>query len=421
MESRANIVLITADSLRADRLGCYSSAFCPSLTPNLDQLAKRSTVFTHAYAQGPYTTLSLPALFTGKYPAHLRPMGNGIHWDQPPGVVVRDSTTFVELLKSAGYHTAALHSNPLVSRLFHFDRGFDFFFDDVLLSHSPLPARLKLTAARLQRIVRVDPYMSAGELNGKVLEWLKTAVQPFFLWVHYMDTHGPYLARKTLKYLSRGERLWHKAVTAPEKVSPRQREALLQNYHRQIATVDKEVGRLLQALGQMQRLDSTLLIFSSDHGDEFLEHGGFSHKPKLYDELLHVPLIVHVPGAAPGTISALTELIQLAPTIAAFAGALPADCVFDSRSLLPGLRHLSVPPKDFIFAQAGIPPRQAVCLRTRDWKLILKNQGKDKELYCLPDDPLERVNLAAERCDIVRELESKLESDSSGTVVPRVA
>jgi arylsulfatase A-like enzyme len=277
MPEPRNIILLTADSLRVDHLGCYVKGNQPSLSPNIDDLARRSVLFTDVYAQGPCTAFSLPAIFTGKYPCRLKAINRAISWEQPAGVVVEGTPTFVEMLRAGGYHTAAFHSNPLVSRLFGFEKGFDVFYDDVVASGRSLPARLKLNVARLQRVFRIDPYLSACALNAKVLAWLQTAPQPFFLWVHYMDTHGPYLARKVLKYVSRGERLWRKSRNSPGKITRRERTELLGNYRRQIAALDSELGRLWKAFEEKQLFENSLIVFSADHGEEFFEHGGYSH------------------------------------------------------------------------------------------------------------------------------------------------
>jgi arylsulfatase A-like enzyme len=404
-----NIILLTADSLRADRLGCYAPAHRPSLTPNIDNLARHGLRFTDVYAQGPYTAFSLPSIFTGKYPCRLKPMTQAIRWEKTPmGVLVEGTPTFVEMLRAHGYHTAAFHSNPLVSRPFGFDKGFDVFYDDVLASDSNISAKIKLNAARLQRIFRTDPYLGARALNAKVLGWLRTAPQPFFLWVHYMDTHGPYLTRKVLKYVSRGERLWRKSKNSPAHITPAEHAELLFNYHHQISTLDTELGCLWQAFEAEGLFDSSLLIFSADHGEEFLEHGGYSHTDKLYDELLHVPMIVSLPGARPAVVSELAALIQIAPTIVDFAGIPAADAQFDVQSLVQLFFRQDLPGRQFILAEAGTEPHVNVCVRTKEWKLILRQEGAVTELYDLSCDPLERLNLAAAQPHRVRELEAHL-------------
>lgn len=409
MARKLNVVLITVDSLRADHVGCYGPDRQPSLTPNLDAFAARSVVMTQAFAQGPYTTFSLPSLFTGRYPCRLKPMGWALRWQQPAGVLVDGVPTLTERLREAGYHTAGFHSNPLVSRLFGFHKGFDVFYDDVLLSNSTLPSKVRFWTARLHRVFRVDPYSPARALNARVLAWLAGARQPFFLWIHYMDTHGPYLSRKVLKYVSRGERLWRKSTVLPAQITPRQRELLRQNYHRQITSLDTELGRLWQAFDREELFDRSLVMVSADHGDEFFEHGGYSHSHKLYDELLHVPLLVRFPGAVPEHVEELTELIQIPPTVLDCVGlARPELDGFDAGSFLPVLHAGARAEKSFILSEAGVPPHERLCIRTKEWKLIWEKGGQRKELYQLSADPHEQVDVAAKHPEIVAALDREL-------------
>ncbi|MEE8201848.1 MAG: sulfatase [Candidatus Acidoferrales bacterium] len=415
MSRKPNVVLVTVDSLRADHVGCSVGDAQPSLTPNLDALAAESRVFTQAFAQGPYTTFSLPSLFTGRYPCRLKPMGRALRWEQAAGVVVEGTPTLPERLRAAGYHTAGFHSNPLVSRLFGFDRGFDAFYDDVMFSERSLPSRLKLWAARLQRLFRVDPYLSARGLNTRVLAWLERAREPFFLWVHYMDTHGPYLARKVLKYVSKGERVWRKSVAAPERVTPREREFLRANYRRQIVRLDAELGRLWEVFDRKGLFDRSLVVVTADHGDEFYEHGGYSHSHKLYDELLHVPLLVRLPDGVPGRVEVLTELIQIAPTVLEMAGVeVSGSNGFDAASFLPVLRGAAEAGKPFVLAEAGVSAHDSLAVRTAEWKLIWHGGGKQKELYRLASDPGERENRVSDSPAVVERLETILREHLEG-------
>jgi arylsulfatase A-like enzyme len=405
MQRRANIVLLTADSLRADFLGCYGRHGA-SRTPEIDRFAQAGVLFEEAYAQGPYTPFSLPSLFTGKLPCRLRPIRRAIYWRWPvEGLTVEGNATFVEILKDAGYHTAAFHSNPYVSRFFAFDKGFDVFYDD-MIAGSATPWWLKTAAANFQRIVRTDPFLGARGLNGKVVAWLRHAPEPFFLWVHYMDTHGPYTERKVLKLLSRGERLWHKGGTNPEKIDPGEREYLLRSYRRQIHSLDAELGKLWRLFEQEGLLERSLVLFSADHGEEFFEHGSYHHKHKLYDELLHVPLVARLPGGKPSVQHGLTGLIQIAPTMLAFAGLAPPSA-FDGSSFLPALLGQPYAGSPYILAEAEAHDEH-IAIRTADWKLIWKHEGTEKELYHLAGDPNEQRNVASERPEVVRELERQL-------------
>jgi Sulfatase len=300
---------------------------------------------------------------------------------------------------------------PAASRLFGFHKGFDVFYDDVLLGGSGLARNVKLGLARAQRVFRTDPYVSAQRLNALVMDWLSTAQQPFFLWIHYMDVHGPYLARKVLKYLSPGERVWRKSVAHPERITAAERGILLRNYHRQIELLDAELGRFLPSIESRAPAENRLTIITADHGDEFGEHGGHSHGHKLYDELLHVPLIISLPGALPGRAREITELVQVAPTILEFAGCgASAAGAFDGASLLPRLRGSTQHPgKGYALSEGEMPPHDLISVRTADWKLIRRN-GDDRELYHLPADPGERTNLinTSTAASAAAELETKI-------------
>jgi arylsulfatase A-like enzyme len=406
MQGRSNIILLTADSLRADFLGC-SGSLGACRTPEIDWLARHGVLFQSAYAQGSYTPVSLPSLFTGKLPCRLKPIDRQIHWRwNVEGLRVEGNTTFVEILKDAGYHTAAFHSNPYVSRFFGFDKGFDVFYDDMVAAGSAAPWWLKTIAANLRRIFRTSPFLPARNLNEKVLAWLGNASEPFFLWVHYMDTHGPYTDRKVLKLLSRADRLWHKAGTRPKKVTPGERACLLRAYRRKIRSLDAELGKLWRRFEQKRLFERSLVLFSADHGDEFFEHGGYQHLHRLYDELLHVPLIARLPGGKPSTQRGLTGLIQIAPTILAFAGLAPPGA-YDGASFLPALLGERYPGSPYILAEAE-PHDEHIAIRTAEWKLIWKREGAEKELYHLAADPNEQRNVASERPEMVRELERQL-------------
>lgn len=438
-----NVILITADSLRSDHVG-FCTADASTRTPYLDEFASCSTVFTHAFAPGPYTAYSLPALFTGRQPCGLRPMRKTLPLWGLHGTTVEGTVTITELLRDAGYWTSAFHSNPLISRLSGFQKGFEVFYDDLWLGSSRLPANVRRAVAQAYRLFRTQPNMSARGLNQKAAAFLKTATVPFFLFIHYMDTHGPYLRRKILKGLSRSEQAWRLCGTKPADVTPRQHKILTRNYRRQVSYLDQELGALLRVLKSSGVLDRALLIISADHGEEFREHGGYSHTCKLYDELVHVPLIVRLPGQAmPRTIEQITETIQIAPTILDFAGISYEHFGFDAQSFLPLLRGEPILTKGFAYSEAGPGPHDCVSVRTEKWKLILKRPassngasrpaadrmtglrsesgilseplaGYTAELYNLERDPREQCNLAAQLPNTVSDLKRHIEAHFSG-------
>ena len=398
-----NIILITSDSLRADALGYWGEK--KQNTPWCNHFVPQGVAFTQAIAQGPYTTTSIPSLLTGLHPIKLKPILS----HDIAGVLMQGTATLAELLKNAGYHTAAFHSNPLLSRIFGYDRGFDIFYDDLFLRNLRIPSKAKLALNRLQRALRVQPYLPAKSLTQKALAWLNQAKRPFFLWLHYMDTHGPYQRRKRLRYLEkfRAERLWRKAVKKPELVTEEEKKKLREAYREEVAYLDQRIGMLFEQIDLMGFVHSSILVFTADHGEAFGEHGYFTHTHQLYEELIRVPLIIHVPEIQPRIIDKLVGLVNLTPTILDFAG-VKVDESFDGHSFRPLIESgdESYLP-DYIISEAEFNPYIGA-IRTADWKFILNERAGTKELYNVTMDVQEQHNVIHNYPNIAEELEAKL-------------
>lgn len=398
-----NVILITIDSLRADYVGCCSGQKVQGQksTPNLDGFAKDGLAFNKAFAQAPYTRGSFSSLFTSQYPSVA----------STPNGVLSDNPTIAEILRKSGYHTAGFHSNPFLSKAFGYDRGFDI-FDDSLFP-TKLPQRLHLAANKLFRMVRRQPYLAADGVNRKALAWLKRVSQPFFLWVHYMDTHGPYQPKGGFTYLNkiRAERLWHKAVTEPDLITSGELKVLRSGYCEEVRHMDKHLGSFLQALSTLGLNDNSLIAVLADHGDGFYEHRQFSHPRQLYEELVWVPLIVKLPGMNQGkVISRPVGLIDVVPTIIDALELKGDEELFEGHSLLPLLKdeHSESVP-DWVISEAT-PDREydLLSIRTREWEFILNEGGETRELYNLVEDPQEQINLINGRPGVAKELEEKL-------------
>jgi arylsulfatase len=404
-----NVILITADSLRVGGVR-WDKANGQSLS-SLRQFASQGIAFPQAIAQGPYTTASIPSLLTGKYPSRLKPIAS----DKIAGVLMEGAFTLAELLHQAGYHTAAFHSNPLLSRIFGYNQGFDDFYDDLFLQSLKLSRRAMLLLNRLQRILRRQPYLPAEGLNWKALAWLKKAREPFFLWLHYMEPHGPYQSRNGFQYLNKlkAEQLWRKAVKHPEAMTLPEVEELKRGYREEVAHLDRQLGILLEELQQMGPMESSLIIFTSDHGDAFGEHGLFSHPHQLYEELIRVPLIFRIPGLKPKTVEKPVPLVSLVPTILDFAG-VKTDESFDGCSLRPLLESddESCLP-EYIISEAEFTPYYIGAIRTDEWKFILNERAGTKELYHLVEDQEEQRNVIHEYPQVAEELEAKLRAHLS--------
>ncbi len=356
---RPNILLITADTLRADHLGCYGA---PSgASPALDRFAASGLVFDDTLCNVPLTGPSFAAMMTSLPPRQTGAVRNGL--PVAPGI-----PTVAELMRSAGRYTFCVQSTwTLKARLCGLDRGFEVYDQD--FHH--------------RRWGVMSPERPANKVTDTALRLLRDrpADKPFFGWVHYIDPHAPY-------HLHRGFDPWGKPL---EALTPR--DQVRARYASEVAFMDHELGRLLDALPT-----GTVVVFTADHGESLFEHNYLGHGRRIYQDNLRVPLIVRAPGIAPGRSAAPAQGLDIAPTLLGLAGvaAAPGMCGYDLlRQPPPGNRVRfietyggavpGVPGLRQILAGAG-PSHQGVV--AGGWKLILSGNGH-KELYCLADDPKE--------------------------------
>jgi len=385
-----NVILLTVDSLRADALLCLASSSPVAVaTPTFERLAEQSVVFSQAFSHGPYSPSAFSALFTSRYPREAI---------IPIRTLRPDCITIAEYLKQAGYVTIGLHSNPLLSGAFGYDRGFDIFEESLLpwnairVQHL-LPKRVSYAISRGMRVLTRRAYLDAARLNQKALSLLSKAQRPVYLWIHYMDVHGPYQSRKRLNWAEkvRSERLWHKAISEPEAISHEEFELLISGYRDEVAYWDEQFGELLRGLRELGLYDDTIIIVTADHGDEFLEHGGFSHARKLFDELLHVPLLIRIPGESPRRIDRLVGHVDILPTLLELMGLELWDDHLEGRNLL---QDEAFATERCLLADATPDrPQARVAARTSRWKYIYDEIEGQEMLFHLPTDPVEQHNL----------------------------
>ena len=353
LQSHPNVLLIVIDALRLD---CASR----ELMPNLNAIADESVRFSQAIAQGISTAPSMTSMLTSTYP-----LDYGGHW-----YLADSRKTIAEALKAAGYSTAAIHSNPNVSRMRNFDKGFDCFDENLLpglfgrlVDH--LPAKALQLGNRFSRIVGTKPYVDARGLNRKILDWIEQSARPFFVWTQYMDVHGPYLPHRGLPHLAklRAETLYHKAaVTNPSAVTEVERKELWRNYQAEVRYSDEQLNNLAQELKERGLWDDALMIVTADHGDEFGEHGLYGHINKPYEELVRVPLVVKPPATcgypAGMVIDAPVRLVDIMPTILDMAGIEPEESLkerMEGRSLVLYLAgDLEVETPDYIITEKEV-------------------------------------------------------------------
>ncbi|OLD64611.1 MAG: hypothetical protein AUI47_05165 [Acidobacteria bacterium 13_1_40CM_2_68_5] len=304
---RPNVVLITVDTLRADRLGCYG--YARRTSPHIDRLAADGALFERAFTTLPRTTQAVASIVTGRYPKSHG--ARGLFSSLSPA-----NLTLAEIFKQEGYDTGAIVSNLFLKPGQGFEQGFD-------LYDNPQ--------------ARWDGD-SAGQITASALEWLKLRPRgrPFFLWVHYLDPHWTY--RPAAPY----DRLFDPGFTGPfslyedldagrltkgqvifeNRLPQRQVEHVAALYDGEIAQVDAALGALFDFLAR-PGATPPLVVFTADHGESLGEHGYyFAHGEYLYQETLHIPLVVSFPGRIqPGTrIDALAENVDIAPTIVSLLG-----------------------------------------------------------------------------------------------------
>ncbi len=430
MNVKVNIVLITADSLRADRLGCYGCARPTS--PHLDRFAAESVRFSQAISNGPNTPHAFPAIMAGRS-ALLSPR-LGL-FDAP--------VTLAETLQQAGYQTIGFNAaNPYVSRFFSYDRGFDEFYDYVdfeipALEFSNSPDRNGGPASSVLAIpdLDVERYLVSEEgIKGKA--YLESSINrdvcaaiarrsggPLFLWVHYMDAHYPYVPQAQsqielgLSPISREENLaLNIRVRENTALSPDMLDKVEGLYDAAVHQLDCSVGALLQFLKRAGLYENSLIVFAADHGEEFLEHGDLQHKSKLYDELVRVPLLVKRPAMdRPEVRSGVVNLLQLAPTLLAEAGVpspFPADSLFAVDSKQPVFSAAAygvnggTPVDADMFKTDRLAKRYA--LRNLQWKLIYDTGSGKFSLFNLLLDPAEQNDCFAAESEDHPDLRTRL-------------
>ena len=307
-EDPRHIILLSADALRADHLSSYG--YHRETSPVLDDLAEESIRFENAYSASSHTREAVPALLTGEYPDVA--VDDGYRLAAEP---------VAETLSAAGFATAGFHSNPFVSRAYGFDEGFDHFDDDLHLGQHKLVA----LAQRALDKLRNRHYARADEINERSLEWLDGLAddEPFFLWNHYMDTHGPYEppGEYATLYADRevsgrtAQKLYQRAISDPASITDDERELLIDLYDAEIRYNDAGIGEFLAALRERELLEESLVIVTADHGDAFGEHGYYEHPRYLHDEITKVPLFVRPPGGRDAVVETPASTLDVAATI----------------------------------------------------------------------------------------------------------
>jgi arylsulfatase A-like enzyme len=400
--------LIVIDALRARNLGCYG--YAGGTSPEIDRLAREGVLFEQAITVGGNTSTSIPALFTGQYPFFETqdrwtdaPFGMD-RFGQTPGTkgLPESMTTLAEYLSAAGYQTAGFVTNPYLKSVFNMQQGFEH-YEEIFDEHGSGRA-----GQVVRRVLR----------HSNSLDWKK----PTFLYLHLMDTHNPYRtpdpsmqasipeparAAEHTKSLVAWKNL--RGTLGEHEGLHRYMTAL---YDASIRRADGAVGRILRHLQDRQLTEKTLFIVTADHGEEFLEHGGTFQKRTFFEELVHVPLILRVPGGPRGVRRPeLVRSFDITPTILDYAGIATAARHMEARSfraLLEGGRFDG--PRE---AYAGFPALRM--LRTDRYKLLRYWSGREA-FYDLRRDPREEHDLAQSGDERIRRAHASLAQRLDQTV-----
>ena len=388
-----NVVLIVVDTLRADHLSCYG--YTAIHTPHIDRLAGDGIRYANTFSQASWTRPSIATILSGLYPSSH----GAIH---KADILPDRVDTLAENLQRFGYRTVGFADNANISQAFNFQQGFDeyhylapsfFFLADEPAAQLALYSGLRLIRERfLSHWVDVHHYYQPAEVvTGEVTSWLAAGAerQPFFLFVHYMDAHDPYMVHPF-----NGEGYARVAnPNPPAAVAERYRQL----YDGEIEYLDEHLGALLDVLRTRNLYDRSVVMLTADHGEEFQEHGGWWHGTTLYDEQIHVPLLVKPPGTsvAGRVIQELATSLDIAPTVLAAAQA-PIPAAFQGH-VLP-LDDGQPPVRESVFSEEDLEGNVLQAVRTKEWKLMTANSDNPRglppeALFDVVRDPGEMSNV----------------------------
>lgn len=395
-----NVMIIGVDTLRPDHLGCYG--YSRDTSPCIDNLAAHGVLCENAVSQSPWTLPSFASVFTSLYPTQhgAVQLSNGLRSSFP---------TLAEIFRERGYATGAVINAPTLKPANRVNRGFDYYD----------------TVPRGTRV--------ADGTTTDVLTWIDgIGGQPFFMFAHYFDPHLPYSPPDPYNkmfdhdYEGRIGNSFDAEGFAEEKserfrqmkvLTPEDWNHIRSLYDGEIVFADREIERLLRGLEERGLRNNTLVVFLSDHGEEFYEHGGFGHGHSLYNELIKVPLIFSLPARLPEGVRLARQvrLVDVAPTILDILG-IEDDDGFEGVSLkllLEGKGVVDAPstallPPRVAFAEATTMGPESKSVVNYPWKLIYNMGTQERTLFNLDDDPEERHDRSTEETAQQRFLEEML-------------
>ena len=401
----ANVVICVIDAARADHVGCYG--YPRETTPNIDALARDGIVFEKHFAQFPETRPSTASLFTGQHP--------DTHLAYDRRTIDPDSFTLAKGLKAVGYHTVLFSQNEYASPLWGLGAEFD---------EAYYEPHLKKGGRDIPEIWRPEALL---ELIGP---WVaERPPEPFFAYVHFMPPHNPYIGPPDVKHFFADEEppgTWEAPFPFDEvepelreKVKGRSQTRYVNLYDGNLRYGDWAVGELERLLQEAGVFEDTIFVVTSDHGEAFGEHGYWGHTFSAFDESIHIPLVVRLPGSERivGRISGLTQSVDVLPTLLGLLDIpYPREAV-QGRSLVPLLSGEEEEVNECVFARAaGKPPSYVV--RDHGSLLLLYEGGKLKGLYDLRRDRRAVDNVIGEEPERAEKLGAAFTAFAEGQTAP---
>lgn len=374
-DSRLNVLLITLDTTRADRIGVYG--YSKARTPNLDAIARNGVLFSNAYCQVPLTLPSHCSIMTG-----TTPLVHGVH-NNGTYVLAPDKVTLAKVLKDKGYKTAAFVASFSVDSRFGLDQGFDI-YDDNFQENAPFKA---LNAER-----------KAEQVLAAFTPWFdKLKDEPFFCWLHFFDPHVPY-----------------------NPPSPYREEFKDRLYDGEVAYMDFIIGELMRKVKERNLLGRTLIVVAGDHGEGFGEKGEAGHGIFLYDMTMRVPLMMYSENHLPSNIlvPARVRLTDIMPTVLEMLN-VPKPAAVQGTSLVPYIQKKKKSDLDS-YIETYYPKENygwspLVGLIAGGWKYI---RAPKEELYDLRSDPNEEKNTLSSNGKTAAKLKTSLDALIKDSVIP---
>ncbi len=349
-----NLLLITLDTTRADRLGVYGYAR-PS-SAGIDRLASEAVVFDRAYSTSSWTLPSVVSLMTGHYPTTHR-------CNRDRSALTDEFVTLAETLRDAGFRTGAVVSHIYLEKRHGLEQGFDHYDQELVLSTGKMSHEAVTSPA----------------ISDKGIAWIEERARDprarWFLWLHYFDPHIEYRA--------------HPGVSEAFGTEEEQ-----DRYVGEIAFTDSHLGRVLEALAEHDLQRETAVILLADHGEEFGEHGGAQHRRTLYEEVLRIPLIVRAPGIEATRVPTPVSTVDVLPTALALLGADPVSDLPGS-SLVPLMLEEANVASRPVLAELNEKPIRLNAVVVDRWKLVRDLVNDQSMLFDLHSDPGEQADLCA--------------------------